>query len=259
MFFNSNANAALKESSVRKALIAATDRDQIIKSVFQGNALAVEGPLVLGSEGYGETPIATSSIDAANTLLDRAGWGMGLEGVRSKKIGKTVTPLEFDLYFPDTPTLKATAAILETQWKQIGVTLRLNPMTPDDVASALKTRSYHMLLFGYIFSGTDLYSFWHSKERFFPDLNLSLYQNAKVDSLLEKARKEPDTATRIEELQKAQELILADAPAVFLFNPSYLFISAPKLLGVPETTIQTPSHRFDTISSWYLRNGRVFK
>ncbi len=259
VFLNTNASAPLKELAVRKALRTAIQRDQIIQSVFEGNAISIQGPLVPGTEGYSEIPLATSTIEDAGALLDDAGWKLGDDGIRSKTIGKTKTPLEFNLFFPSTPTLEATAALLELQWKQIGVALRLNPMTPEETASALKTRSYHMLLFGNILAGTDLFSFWHSGERFFPGSNLALYQNTKVDALLEKARKEPDAETRIGEIQKAQDLILADAPAVFLFNPSYLFITAPKLLGIEITTVPTPSNRFDSIGYWYLRSGRVFK
>ena len=56
---------------------------------------------------------------------------------------------------------------------------------------AVKNRDYEMLIFGNIFRNNDvpdLSSFWHSSERFYPGLNLALYENKTADSLIESIR-----------------------------------------------------------------------
>jgi len=53
----------------------------------------------------------------------------------------------------------------------------------------LTTRLYDALLYGNIINQKpDLFSFWHSSQKFYPGLNLSLYENASVDRFLEDAR-----------------------------------------------------------------------
>ena len=50
-------------------------------------------------------------------------------------------------------------------------------------------RNIPVLLFGQIIGDTsDLFSFWHSSERFFPGSNLALYESKEVDNLIEEIK-----------------------------------------------------------------------
>ena len=55
-----------------------------------------------------------------------------------------------------------------------------------------------MLLFGNILGeAPDLYSFWHSSEKFYPGLNLALYENKTADRLIESIRNNFDNDKRM--------------------------------------------------------------
>ncbi|MBI1838798.1 MAG: hypothetical protein HYR95_00635 [Candidatus Colwellbacteria bacterium] len=126
---------------------------------------------------------------------------------------------------------------------------------------ALKNTSYEMLLFGNtVKEGQDLFAFWHSLRRFYPDQNLALYQNKKVDADLEAYRKNFNELDRLKRLKNISDLIAADYPAVFLYSPDYLYVAAPKLGGIDTTkVINTATDRFADINKWYVKTKRVFK
>jgi peptide/nickel transport system substrate-binding protein len=262
VFLNQSANTALKETAVRTALDLATPKQEIIQTVFGDRALLVNGPILPYITGY-DASIYNSDAPpvSAITLLEDAGWKPGADGIREKLVGKTTQRLEFEMAVPNIEFLTATAAKIQEAWAPFGIKLNLNTLTPAELNGTLiKTRNYQMVLFGNILRGNpDLFSFWHSSQRFSPGLNLSLYQNATIDKLLESTRKEFDEAKRAESLSEIQSQIYKDRPAIFLFSPTYLYASTKDLGGFEENFITTTSHRFSNVAKWYLETARVFK
>ena len=117
-----------------------------------------------------------------------------------------------------------------------------------------------MLIFGNILnSNPDIFSFWHSSERFYPGFNLALYENKKVDSLLESIRRNTDAESRKTELAQLQRIIAEDSPALFLYSPKYLYAAPKNFGGLEKETINTPARRFSGVEKWYLDTKRVFK
>jgi peptide/nickel transport system substrate-binding protein len=115
-------------------------------------------------------------------------------------------------------------------------------------------------MFGNILKNNpDIFSFWHSSEKFYPGLNLSLFENKKTDEAIENIRKESDPEKRISEVGDLQEIITGEQPAIFLFSPYYLYISIKNLGGLDGRSLVTPSDRFKNINEWYLETSRVLK
>jgi len=117
-----------------------------------------------------------------------------------------------------------------------------------------------MILFGNILGHSqDLFSFWHSSERFYPGLNLALYENKTADKLIETIRQNFNDEKRQAELNSLQSLIIMDLPAIFLYSPNYLYVSDKKLFGVEGDLIAFISDRFKGVEKWYVKTVRVFK
>ena len=117
-----------------------------------------------------------------------------------------------------------------------------------------------MIIFGNILKNNpDVFSFWHSSERFYPGLNLALYENRIADEILETIRKTLDANVRVRNARKLQSLIAEDQPAIFLFSPNYLYAGPKNLGGLNLRFAPSPANRFDEISKWYLKTARVFK
>ncbi len=225
-------NAKLKDINVRRALSESIDRNSIINSIFNGHAIPLYGPTI-----YTKKPANDANLSALNGV-------------------------EITLTVPDESFLVKTAEILKSAWESHGAKITLRVMSTKDIEdNVLRTTDYQMLIFGNIIKqGEDLYAFWDSSRRFYPDENLSLYQNSAVDSLLEDYRRNFEGTSRGARLANISNLIAADFPAVFLYSPDYIYVSTPKLGGLDTTRVfNTSADRFDTIEKWFVATNRKFQ
>lgn len=270
IFFNAYEQDVLKDKNVRLALIYATDKKKIIEKILNNDAIVVDGPLILGMNGYsGEAyPRESFSPEKAIQILEANGWQLNSDGIRENEKGgagkkKEVARLEFNLVVPEMPLLIETARLIQEDWLKIGVKLNLIIKPVAEVSSEIiRTRNYEMLIFGNVFKSgdcPDLSSFWHSGERFYPGLNLALYENKTADALIESIRKNLNNEKRQRDLAVLQSLIIQDSPAIFLFSPHYFYITKNSLRGFDEKFIYSASGRFQNIEKWYVKTARVFE
>ena len=173
---------------------------------------------------------------------------------------KTI-PLKFSLTTVDQPTLKNVANILKLQWEDLGAEIEIKTLSSADFArDIIKPRNYESLLFGQALGSIpDPFSFWHSSQKRDPGLNLSLYENKKSDKLLEEARISSDQDERTKKYQEMQNILIEDAPCVFLYNPYYLYLTSKNIKGIELKKIINPSKRFDNTPNWYTKTKRAWK
>ncbi|MCR4275355.1 MAG: peptide ABC transporter substrate-binding protein [Candidatus Wolfebacteria bacterium] len=262
IFFNQSVNPILSDINVRKALDLATDRERIIKDVFKGMAIPLIGPLVPGISGYSENFFKQQnefSPDRAKNLLEASGWQVSSDGIRQNS--EKNARLEFSLTTPEIPFLTDSAKIIQEDWQKIGVKINLDIKPSDEIfPDIIKPRDYEMILFGNIYGkNPDLFSFWHSSQKFHPGLNLSLYENKDVDFLINSIRADFNADARREKMLQAQSLIKNDQPVIFLFSPPYIYIQSKSLNGFEEKILPLPSSRLENIKDWYVKTERVFK
>lgn len=222
----------LGDLEVRYALTSAVDRERIIKDVFQGRATPLYGPTEL-------TPVST-----------RISKPELLQG------------LKLNLVVPAEPFLTKTAQIIKENWASHGAEVNLKILPAKNIQEEILRKSnYEMLLFGNITKESeDLFAFWHSSRRFYPDQNLALYQNKKIDAALEKFRQDSDPDRRLDLLKSISNNIASDVPAIFLYSPYYIYITTPRLGGLDSnTSINISDDRFVNVANWYVKTKRVFK
>jgi ABC-type transport system substrate-binding protein len=179
-----------------------------------------------------------------------------------EKIEKKI-PLKFTLVTGDEEILKKTAQILKEQWEKIGFEIEIKTY---DLATLereiLRKKDYDALLFGILLKfSPDPFPFWHSSQRGELGLNLANYNNRNVDKLLEEIRKTQSESERKEKLEKFQEILISNSPAIFLFNPYYVYVVSSEIQGLPKDNIflADSSKRFLNIQDWYLKTKRVWK
>jgi len=262
VFLNQSKSLPLQDISVRQALSTALDRKDLIIKIFGGHGEAEWGPVPSGAPYYDPNiENQTSSLDAASGTLDAAGWKMSDLGFRQKSVAGANVPLELNLLVPQIDFLQKTADYLAQRWRQIGVKTDVVVETPTGVMDdAIKNRGYEMLLFGNVLGpSSDLFSFWHSSERFYPGNNLSLYSDKKADTLIESIRQELDLQKRQDKFSELQKVIVDDLPAVFLYSPDYLYLTNKTLHGLTSGFLADPSERFREAPKWYLKTARVLR
>ncbi len=262
VFFNQSVNLGLQDPAVREALSVAVDRNALINAALGGNGTPAYGPIPQGAQNYSAVTPVTSSAAFAESLLDNAGWTMSSSSVfRSKTIKGVTVPLVVNLTVPQIDFLAKTASYLQTAWQAIGVQVNVIPVASNDIVNSLiPARNYESLLFGNVLGpSSDLYSFWDSSQDFAPGLNLSLYNNPTVNSLIERARQNTSSTAIANELAAAQADIVADYPAVFLYSPDYVYVSNKIVQGISPGFLTDPSDRFREVEGWYLNTARVLK
>lgn len=224
----------LQDIKVRSALSALIDRTALVNDVLGGHGQVLYGPTTLA-----QNPVSATS--STSTLLN----GLSLQ-----------------LTVPDDPFLVKTADMIQADWATAGISLALNILPVETIQEdTLKNSNYSLLLFGNITdSNQDLFAFWDSSQRFYPDQNLSLYSNKSVDAALEQYRSTFDPTQRAQLLETISNKIASDLPAIFLYSPDYLYIATPTLGGFSGTKyISVASDRFSDITSWYINTKRVFR
>lgn len=173
---------------------------------------------------------------------------------------KNSTPLQFTITTINQPQLVDTANLLKEYWEKVGITVNILAVELSEIKNIIKNRDYDALLYGQALGGSpDLYPFWHSTQIKDPGLNIASYQNKNVDQLLKDAREALIEEVMVEKYEKLQDVILTDAPALFLYNPDYLYWVSDKIKGIDTTKIVDPAKRFENIQNWYIKTKRVWK
>ncbi|MFQ6050027.1 MAG: ABC transporter substrate-binding protein [Candidatus Paceibacterales bacterium] len=206
-----------------------------------------------------------------NDILDPLGIKNGTGEVKSKTREKLneicfekpeeILPLKFSFVTVDQPSLVQVAEILKNQWSQLGVEVEIKTFDINTLErETLRKRGFEALLFGEVLGLIpDPFPFWHSSQKGELGLNLANYENKKGDKLLEVARKSLDNTERKEGLEEFQDLLIEDAPAIFLYNPDYLYFVSEEIKGINEKIIVDPSKRFSNIEEWHIKTKRVWK
>jgi ABC-type transport system substrate-binding protein len=169
--------------------------------------------------------------------------------------------LKFSLTTANQPILNETAEILKEQWKKLGADVEIKKIEIGELKrEIIPKKDYDALLFGEVLGQIlDPFPFWHSSQKGENGLNLSNYENKEVDKLLEEARENLDETKRKEILEKFQEILIEDCPAIFLYNPDYLYFVSEKVKGLEGDLIFTPSKKFGDIVNWYIKEKRILK
>ncbi len=266
LFFNQGANGALAEGAVREALALATNRNEIIAASWSDNATAISDPLGLDLDAGGEQlPALIFDQSAAAAKLEAAGWKIGGDGVRQKRIKRGAAEdnvlLEIKLTTVQKEENIQTAETIRELWQAIGVKVNLEIVDIAQIQrNVIKPRAYEVLLFGQILGrDPDPYPFWHSSQVSDPGLNLALYNNKDADKLLEEARRTTDTAVRAKNYLAFEKKLRADIPAIFLYSLKFTYLLPKKIHGVGTANINQTSDRFSTVNDWYIKTKKRIK
>lgn len=259
VFLNQTKNKALSNLNIRKALALATDKEKIIRDVFNNEANIVNGPLLEGMVGYNpEAKTYGFSIEQAKQTLEDDKWkDIDGDGIREKNNVRA----EFTLVTTDLPEFLKVTDILKSNWQEIGVKVNIVSLDVGQLQQEyIKPREYEAILFGEILGlNPDPYSFWHSSQKKDPGLNLAMYDNRDVDKALEQARQTTNQGERITNHRLFQSIIADEIPTVFLYSPYYLHPCNNVVKNFQEKIILSPSYRFNDINEWYIKTKRVWK
>lgn len=258
LFLNPTQSKALSDKNVRLAMNYATDRVNIINTAVDGNAFLVNSPMLGGILDINANVKSYDfNLQQASDILKNGGWKADAEHILARAKDNR---LEFTITTSTFPELATVAQTLKEQYEKVGAKVTVQTLPIAQLTQVIRDRSYQALLFGQILSiDPDPFVFWHSSQRQDQGQNLAMYHNATADRLLEEARGTLNPLERMQKYNDFQNILIEDAPAVFLYSPHYLYGVSRDIKGVQTSLIFLPSNRFDNIRNWYIDTTRKFK
>lgn len=203
----------LEDVRVRQALAYAIDYDAIIEEVMQGTGTRLYGPLSQVYGAYCEDGLIKYEydLDKAKELLKEAGYEDG-----------------FDLNFTfpiALPFEQDVAVALQGMWAPLGINLTLEPQASSATYMSAsytweepkKYDAFGMLLSAYLPDPDHQLWRWIGEDNW-PGLNVSAYENERVNEIFRQARQMPMGPERDALYCEASEIINQDAVHLWMFT-----------------------------------------
>ncbi|RKZ21963.1 hypothetical protein DRQ18_03535 [bacterium] len=222
MGFNLSKDNPLSNKLVRQAISHAINREKIIEKVTGGTGKPAKGVFPPGTEVYNPSLVGYEyNLERARELLKKAGFEKGIPG-------------EFVLWISDAETNKRMAAIIQEDLERIGVKVVIKENPWKEFLEGLGKGLPDMYLLGWSSDNGDpdnfLFPLFHSRNRGAAG-NRSFYSNPEVDRLIEGGMREINPVKRREIYRRAEEIIVEDAPWVFLYHSVDFYLVSPKIHG----------------------------
>lgn len=208
--FNVNKEPFAGNYLLRRALNYAIDREAIIDNVLGGSYRSARAVIPAGVKGYKKGAFGYSyNLEKAKQLLEEAGFPMG-EGLK---------PIILSYNNDDGHQLIAES--IAQQLGKIGIEVQSQPMEWEYYKKQLSRMDVACFKLGWQADYPDadsfLYSMYHSSKQGIS--NFTAYHNPQVDKILDASRAETKSLQeRIKLLNRAEEIIVDDAPCLWLFQ-----------------------------------------
>jgi peptide/nickel transport system substrate-binding protein len=227
----------LDNKLVRQALNYAVDYRGMIEFVLQGNGVQMRGPVPKGMWGHNPQVFQYSrNVEKAKDLLKQAGFGNGLELTL--------------IYSERRPSWEQIATILQSNFADIGVTLKLELMANPTLRDKIDRGDFELCLGAWSPDYADpsmFMNFWFDSKNWGLPGNRSFYKNKQVDDLIRKALALSDQQERVKLYNQAQDIIMADAPYIFLYQTQTIIPMRKWVKGYVYNPMLESMYNFDSI------------
>ncbi len=244
----------LRSPAVRRALLAAIDRDAMVAGPLAGDGVRADALVPPASWAFdaGAAPPVAYDPKAAAKALTNAGWTK-IGGAWAAPKAKAAYALEV-LTVPATasPRLAAVAAYVRDAWVKLGFKANLVELPSAELATRLRAGDYVSAVVD-ISTGLepDLYPLLASSQVRASGMNLVGYQDPALDKLLEAAREPGSQATRAGAWKALLAGISKSMPILPLAWADEVFLERG-LEGPTPRLIVGPGDRFGDVLAWRL-------
>lgn len=240
-------NPLVADVKVRKALSLATNRQEIVDTLFSANYPVATS--VLSSQAAGYVDLSDKLVfdqDKAKALFAEAGWTPGADGTLEKD-GKK---LDLTIYVSlPQPQNEAVLQLLAQQWAQVGVKLNvlagdagsrtldnLDPAKTPVTVSMVGRADPDVIKSAYYPKNRD----WLLQKGGSSD-KVQSFVDDKLNGLLEALASETDREKRLAVAGEIQTYVLDQAYTIPFFEEPQAFASAPYVQGIGFEAVGRPS------------------
>jgi peptide/nickel transport system substrate-binding protein len=197
------------------------------------------------------------NVEAANKLLDEAGWPKNADGRRFKD----KTELAVKLLGQNNYENGIISKNLQLAWLAVGVKVEVVLKDDQDLQESISARSYDVLLNAVSLGlDPDAYAFWHSSQadkRSLSRLNFSDYVSATADKSLDSGRTRVDQQLRSAKYKPFLQAWKDDSPALALFQPRFLYVTRGELFYYNPETVNSSVDRLNNVHNWMIRQANT--
>jgi len=211
------------DKRVRQAFNHAVNKDAIVRDILKGTGVPAVGPLLPGTWAA-DPALRKYAYDpaAATRLLTEAGYPNGLE---------------VDFWVPESGSGMQSpvemSTVIQSNLAAVGVKAPLKTFEWGSYLGKLRSDAPAMFALSWFLKSEDpdlsLYPLFFSKNTPLP--NRSNYASPDVDQLLLQARQVADRGKRAELYRKAQQIIVADAPWIFVDHEQQVVATRASVKG----------------------------
>jgi peptide/nickel transport system substrate-binding protein len=207
VFFTNNTVAPYDDVRVRKALCYAVPYQALIDKVLYGLGKPALGPVAYGVAYQKAVNECTYDPEKAKALLAEAGLSDGFDMTLTYREGR--------------PEEETTAVFLQAELRKYNINVELEKIQTAAWSERRTAKTITAGLDGYTPYAPDptyVMNFWYTTGAV---LNTWVYSNSRVDELTKLSVSESDPAKVKAYMEEAQDIIGADQPVVWLFNPNW--------------------------------------
>jgi peptide/nickel transport system substrate-binding protein len=199
--------APLDNAKVREAISYAIDYDAIVHDAYAESVQRVSGPVAPNMFGYANLTLRLQDINKAKQLLAEAGV--------TEDIHLTLS------YNIDNLNRRKSVEVIKNSLSRIGIDVTLEGLDFDSLIDKYTFLDYDMGLDMWVPDYFDADSYLAPLFKTGADINEFGFSDQRVDELIDKARTETSPETRQNLYAEAQQRIVDQIPAVFLFTQTH--------------------------------------
>ena len=188
---------------VRQAIAKSLDREQLCEVGYFGLCEPIQGPIGTGSPWYFDYHPYDQDIDGAKALLADAGYpdGFDMELMPTTQYGET----------------ERAATVLQQQLAQIGINASINSLEWSEWLDKEGNFNYDAYICNWngLIDADQYYYLQHHTGLYF---NFTGYSNPEFDKLVDEGRSISDFDQRYQIYEKANKILVDDAPYVYMYN-----------------------------------------
>ena len=200
----------LRDVRVRQAIAYAVDRGPLLQYIWRGFAQPAESILPRQSWAYDQNiAFYPHDPEKARQILDAAGYPAH-DGIRFHLTMKTSTE----------ESTRLMAAVWQQQLREVGIALDIRTFEFATFFADVTSGAFQLYSLRWIGGNEDpdIFEYAFDSNRFPPEgANRGFYSNPRVDSLIERARREVDQNTRKKLYDEVQEILAQDVPYINLW------------------------------------------
>jgi peptide/nickel transport system substrate-binding protein len=199
------------DERVRQAISMAINKEGIISGILDDTGIPAVGPLAPDVFGFDDSvePLGYDT-DAAQELLAEAGFEDGFSTT---------------IWTNDSRERMAIAEYVQAELAKINVDVSIEILEWGAYLEQTANGQHDMFILGWSVVTGDadygMYPLFHSSNVGEAG-NRTFMEDAELDEILEEARQTADEETRLDLYKQAQEMLVEDAPMIYLYHQEYL-------------------------------------